>query len=410
MKNSSNIKNTTIELADIFREHIADYQKKYKLHPEHYGVIADILNCRTEYLGGHIEKCDHCKSERYRYHSCRNRHCPKCQTMAKEGWLEARKSELLPVFYFHSVFTLPHEVNPVILCNKRLMLNILFQAVSKTLLQFGKNPENGLGGTLGFIALLHTWDQQLNDHFHLHCLIPGGALSPDKTRWISCSHDFLFPEKALSRVFRGKFISLLEKAYEDNELIFPGNTEPLGTANGFKTIKKKLWSKDWVVKIKDPIDKPENVLEYVGRYTHRVAISNDRILSLKNGKVTFAYKDRDTGLIKRVNIDAVEFIRRFLLHVLPKGFMRIRHYGLLANRWKKGNIGKCRELLGLNPDLPMVIKLSVEEMMFKITGKDITKCPFCLKGTMRKIAVIPERIMGPNAFDVIWSFQIRAAA
>lgn len=281
------------------------------------------------------------------------------------------------------------------------MLNILFRAVSQTLLQFGKNPENGLGGTLGFIALLHTWDQQINDHFHLHCLIPGGALSPYKNKWISCSNDFLFPERALSRVFRGKFIDLFERAYLNNELIFPGKTQIMGTVNGFKGIKKQLWSKDWVIKVKDPIETPENVLEYVGRYTHRVAISNDRILSLKEGKVTFAYKDRDTGLTKTVNIDAVEFIRRFLKHVLPKGFMRIRNYGLLANRCKKVNLGRCRELLGLCPVLPEVIKLSARDMMLKKMGKDITKCPFCLVGTMRKVAVIPDKEMGLNVFNVI---------
>ena len=212
------ISKATVELADIFREHIGEYQRKYKLHPDHYPVINDILNCRTPYLGGHLEKCDHCGSKRHLYNSCRNRHCPKCQSMTKHRWLEARKTELLPVLYFHVVFTLPHELNPLMLCNKRLLLNILFHSVSRSLLQFGESSKNRLGGKLGFIAFLHTWDQQLNDHFHLHCLVPGGVLCSDQSRWIPCTHDYLFPEKPLATVFRGKFMHALQKAYDNNDL------------------------------------------------------------------------------------------------------------------------------------------------------------------------------------------------
>jgi len=389
-----------IEVADILRMHIADYLTKYNMPREHYKIVHDILTCRTAYLGGHMEKCDHCGAERPAYNSCRNRHCPKCQTMTKERWLEARKNELLPVIYFHNVFTVPHEINPVILCNKQVMLAILFKSVSETLLQFGSNPKNGLGGKLGFIAILHTWDQKLNDHFHLHCLVPGGALSPDKDKWISCRNDFLFPDSALSRVFRGKFIDYLEQAFEEEELIFPGNTASLGTSNGFKSCINQLWSKNWVVKIKEPIKRPELVLEYLGRYTHRVAISNDRILSLHHGKVTFAYKNRDTGKRENVSLDAIEFIRRFLLHVLPKGFVRIRHYGFLANRCKKENIKKCRKLLGLSSELPERVEKSVEEIMFHLTGVDIKRCPFCKRGTMRVIAEIPKQT-DHSAFNII---------
>lgn len=380
-----------VEIADIFRKHIGDYLNIYTMPRTHYEVIRDILTCRTAALGGHTEKCDHCGMERQVYHSCRNRHCPKCQTMTKEKWLEARKGELLPVIYFHNVFTLPHEINPVILCNKQVILTILFKSVSETLVQFGSNPKNGLGGTVGFTAILHTWDQKLNDHVHLHCLVPGGALAPDKDRWIPCRNDFLFPDSALSKVFRGKFIDYLTQAFHKGTLIFPGTTESLGTSHGFRKLINKLWSKQWIVNIKDPIKKPEMVLEYLGRYTHRVAISNDRILALKEGKVTFGYKDRDRGVRKTLTLDAVEFIRRFLLHVLPKGFVRIRHYGFLANRCKKEMIKQCRILLGLSPQLPEKTEKSVQEIMLYLTGVDITRCPFCKKGTMRIIAEIPRK-------------------
>ena len=380
-----------VEIADIFRKHIGDYLNIYTMPRAHYDVVRDILTCRTAALGGHIEKCDHCGMERQVYHSCRNRHCPKCQTMTKERWLVARKGELLPVIYFHNVFTVPHEINPVILWNKQVILAILFKSVSETLMQFGSNPKNGLGGKVGFIAILHTWDQKLNYHVHLHCLVPGGALAPDKDRWIPCRNDFLFPGSALSKVFRGKFIDYLTQAFHKGALIFPGTTESLGTSHGFRKLINQLWSKQWVVNIKDPIKKPEMVLEYLGRYTHRVAISNDRILALKEGRVTFGYKDRNRGIRKTLTLDAVEFIRRFLLHVLPKNFVRIRHYGFLANRCKKEMIKKCRILLGLSPQLPERIEKSVQEIMLNLTGVDITRCPFCKQGTMRIIAEIPRK-------------------
>lgn len=400
------INSSNIEVADIFREHIGDYLEKYKIPPSHYEVVHDILSCRTAYLGGHMERCDHCEKERPAYNSCRNRHCPKCQSVTKERWLEKRKAELLPVIYFHNVFTLPHDLNPVILCNKKVMLNILFRSVSETLLQFGKNPENGLGGKLGIITFLHTWDQKLLDHFHVHGLVPGGVISENGDEWIGCKNSYLFPERALSKVFRGKFMDYFEKAYENGELTFHGDTRKHGTATGFKALKSVLWSKQWVVDIEDPIEKPEYVLEYAGRYTHRVAISNYRILGLSDGKVTFSYKNRKKGITETTTIDAVEFIRRFLLHVLPKGFMRIRHYGFLANRCKKDNLRKCRELMVVSPEQDEVVEKTVRELMLQLTGKDIYKCPFCNKGTMRKVSPIPKRT-GQNPYDIIHPPEIR---
>lgn len=397
---TNRIERNHTEVADILHAHIGDYLEKFNMPKEHYKVVNAILSCRTPALGGHIEKCDNCGSEHYAYNSCRNRHCPKCQTMTKETWLSARKSELLPVIYFHSVFTLPHELNPLILCNKKVMLKLLFDSTSETLLQFGANPVNGLGGMLGFITILHTWDQMLNDHFHLHCLVPGGALKLCENRWISCQHDFLFPVQALSKVFRAKYLNYLQQAFEQGSLVFPGSIASLKNVTEFKKIVKKLWSKDWVVYIKEPIKKPEKVLEYLGRYTHRVAISNHRLIALENGKVTFAYKNRQSGKTKTTAIDAVEFIRRFLLHVLPSGFVRVRHYGFMANRCKKENIKKCRVLLGLSDELPEKIKKSVQEMMLKLTGVDITVCPCCKKGTMRIVGEVP-RIRGISVLDMI---------
>jgi len=389
-----------VEVADIFKAHIGDYRERYGIPDEHYKVIGDILSCRTSYLGGHIELCDNCSKQRIAYSSCCNRHCPKCQCLAKERWLEKRKQELLPVCYFHTVFTLPHELNPLILRNKRVLLTILFKSVSETLLQFGLDPRNRLGGKLGAILFLHTWDQKLLGHFHLHCLIPGGVLTVDKNQWVSCPSDYLFPDKALSQVFRGKYMSYLAQAKEQGHLIFPGKTKETGTESGFRTLENDLWSKQWVVHIEDPIDRPEYVLEYVGRYTHRVAISNNRILSLENGDVTFAYRDRKKGTMEEMTIDAVEFIRRFLLHVLPKKFMRIRHIGLLANRWKKDNLRICRNLLGVSDMPQQETNKSVEEMMLKLTGKDITLCPICGKGHFVVSQKIPRRT-GVNPFFII---------
>ena len=393
----------SFEVADILREYIGQYQETFPLFPDHYKIVHNLLSCRTAELGGHIERCDHCGTERISYNSCRNRHCPKCQNMPRERWLDARKAELLPVSYYHSVFTLPHDLNPIILSNKKIMLNILFKAVSQTLLAFGENPKNRLGGKLGFIAILHTWDQHLNVHFHLHCLIPGGVLKTDES-WKPCKRAYLFNVEALSQAFRGKFLDYMTKAYQGGKLKFPGITSPFERPERFKQLKESLYSKKWVVYIQKPIKRPEYVLEYLGRYTHRVAISNHRIVSLRDGMVTFKYKNRDTKRTMSCTITAVEFIRRFLLHTLPKRFMRIRHFGFLSNRHKTDNIKKIRKFLGRSAEGDKIIKQSIEEMMFKLTGIDITLCPRCKKGKMRAVfeilkntrPSIPEIIRPPN--------------
>jgi hypothetical protein len=368
------------EIADIFREFGERYRSKNPLPLTHLKVMHAIEVCRTSYLGGYIEECDHCGFERCAYNSCRNRHCPKCQCLTKARWVEDRKAELLPVPYFHNVFTLPHELNPIALCNKEAIYSILFKAVSETLLAFGRN---NLGGTLGFIAILHTWTQQLLDHIHLHCVIPGGVLSLDKTKWIPSDEDYLFNVEALSIVFKGKFIDYLRKARSRGELEFTGKAAEYETEAGFSRLIRRLRSKGWVVYSKEPFAGPEQVVDYIGRYTHRIAISNNRIVDIKNVEVTFTYRDRkNKGILRLRTVTAEEFIRRFLLHVLPDGFMKIRHFGILANRYKKENIKLCRELLGDNTPTPEPEKKSASELMLDLTGTDITKCPCCNKGKM----------------------------
>jgi hypothetical protein len=376
MTQNIRLKRQQLEVADILHKHIGDYQKSYPLWPEQRKIVSDLVKCRTAYLGGHIEQCNHCGVYRIWYHSCRNRHCPKCQHMPRERWLKKRKADLLPATYYHSVFTLPHELNPIIVNNKKVMLNILFKAVSQTLLAFGKNE---LGAKLGFIAILHTWDQRLNAHFHLHCLVAGGAVSSDGPRWIPCD-SYLFNEEALSLVFRGKFMEHMTCTVLGGKLPFAGS---------YQELKKNLYGKKWVVSVREPIKRPECVLEYLARYTHRVAIANSRLVELKDGHVTFRFKDRKANQVKYETITAVEFIRRFLLHSLPQGFVRIRHYGFLANRNRKDNLAKIRRLLGL-PLLKAEENASIKEMMLQITGIDITLCPCCKKGKMQLIAQIPK--------------------
>jgi hypothetical protein len=378
-----------LELADILREHIGDYQGHYRLFSEHRKIVFDLLNCRTAYLGGHIDRCSHCGVMRIAYHSCRNRHCPTCQHMPRERWLEKRKDEILPTSYFHVVFTLPHELNPVTLNNKPVMLNILFKAASQTLLTFG---ENAFGGRLGFIATLHSWDQKLNAHFHLHCLVAGGAVSKYDSSWAAVKGKYLFNQQALSLVFRGKFINHMKRACQRGDLKF--------AAGQYRKLKTRLYEKRWIVDVRDPVKRPEHVLEYLARYTHRVAIANSRIRMLKDGMVSFIFKNRKKNRTELLTITAVEFIRRFLLHSLPKGFVRIRHYGFLANRNRSKNLCAIRGLMGLS-DPPVKQIASVEEMMHKLTGIDISRCPGCHKGRMQLFLEIPKgRARPPNPLAI----------
>ena len=386
------------EVADIIRLHAKQYCHDHLLPLSHLKVMHSIEICRTAYLGGHVEQCTSCGFQRHAYNSCRNRHCPKCQALTRAKWLEDRKSELLPVAYFHTVFTIPHELNPLALRNKKTVYTILFKAASETLIEFGKN---NLGGQLGFLAILHTWDQKLMDHVHLHCVVAGGALSFDKSRWIATKDNFLFSVKALSIVFRAKFTQHLIKAFHHGDLIFPGNISMLADEKAFLLLVKRVKQKNWIVYCKKPFAGPQQVLDYIGRYTHRVAISNHRMVSIESGMVTFTYRDRkNSNTLKTMTLKVNEFIRRFLLHVLPDGFMRIRHFGFLANRYKKENIQKCREILGWAEQTPVTCEKDYQEHLLELTGIDITLCPCCKNGSMIVVQEIPVQWNGkPQYMD-----------
>ena len=382
----------TCELADIVRRHGPAYRRAHRLPRSHLRVLRAIEVCRTAALGGHRESCAQCGFSRCAYNSCRNRHCPKCQAFAKAQWLEARQVELLPVPYFHNVFTLPHELNPLILCqeqNQRVVLGLLFHAAAETLLAFGRN---NLGGTLGVTMVLHTWDQQLRAHFHVHCLIPGGVLSHDRTQWLPAKPKFLFPVRALSKVFRGKFLNGLRQLYVNGQLVFPAAVAavaPLAKPAAFAALLAELRGKPWVVYSKAPFAGPEKLLGYLGQYTHRVAISNSRLIDVDDHQVRFHFRDRPAGDIRKVaTLPAHEFIRRFLLHVLPEGFTRIRHYGLLAGRHKNELLPRCRQLLGADQPEPVTEK-STADWLLLLFGLDISRCPQCGHQPLQCIELAP---------------------
>jgi hypothetical protein len=380
-----------VELADIFRRYADDYRRSHAVSYEQLKVMHHIEICRTAVLGGHVEQCDQCAFEQIAYNSCRDRHCPKCQTLTKEQWLNDRKAELLPCGYFHLVFTLPHDLNAIILSNKRVTVNILFAAVNQTLQAFAKDPQWKLEGRLGFISVLHTWSQTLIDHFHLHCLIPAGALSLSKDRWIPANDSYLFKITSLAKEFRKRYLKLLSGAYLKDQLIFTKKTAALESKQNFQQLINCVSKKKWIAYAKRPFAGPQQVLDYLGRYTHRVAISNNRIISIDNGRVTFTYKDRQKeDEIKKMTLDADEFIRRFLLHVLPKGLIKIRYFGFLAHTNKKKDIPLIRKLIDPDATLPEKIDESISEMMLRLTGIDISCCPKCKKGKMIRIRNLPK--------------------
>ncbi len=380
-----------LEVADIFRRFGQEYRQRNFLSSEQYKTMRHIEICRTAELGGHVEACDHCGFEHNAYNSCRDRHCPKCQTLVKEQWLNDRKAELLPCPYFHNVFTLPHELNPLILINKKIMLAILFAAAKETLQVFARDPQWRLVGQLGFISVLHTWNQKLLDHFHLHCIIPAGVLSFDKKEWISAREKYLFKVESLAKEFKKRYLRKLEKAHEQEQLRFRGNTSAFANKQSFKRLIQTLRDKQWITYSKQPFGGPEQVLEYLGRYTHRVAITNNRIIEVVGGKVTFNYRDRsDENKVKEMTVKAQEFIRRYLMHILPKGFMKIRYFGFLAHTNKKASIPLLRQLI--NPDAEFTEKMTetIEETILRLTGVDISLCPECGKGQMVCVKVLPN--------------------
>jgi hypothetical protein len=355
--------------------------------------MRSIEACRTAALGGHLEQCDRCGAVRFAYHSCRNRHCPKCQTLAKERWLAARRAELLPVPYFHLVFTLPHALNALAQGNPGLIYGLLFQAAAATLLEFGANPR-WLGGEIALTMVLHTWGQNLNQHLHVHCLVSGGALAPDES-WISPHKGFLFPVKALSKVFRGKYLAALDAVRAAGRLHLTGSQASLSKSGEWQRFLSGLRTHDWVVYAKRPFAGPEQVLNYLGRYTHRVALSNNRLVSLEQGTVRFRWKDYAHGnRRKTMSLKAQEFIRRFLLHILPQGFMRIRHYGLNANRAKAAKLALARAALDTAAP-PATEAETVEQFMLRVAGIDIHRCPLCRQGRLHIVSILAPLTRSP---------------
>jgi hypothetical protein len=386
-----------VELAEVFERHGAAYRAAHPLVPVQYRALRAIAACRTEALGGHIAQCDACGAQRYAYHSCRNRHCPKCQTLAKERWLAARRAELLPVPYFHLVFTLPHALNALAQGNLRLLYNMLFESVSATLIEFGANPR-WLGGEIAATLILHTWGQTLVQHLHLHCLVAAGALHADG-HWIRSRRGFLFPVQALSQVFRGKLLATLTRAFDTSALNLAGPTATLAQARARQRFFSALCEHQWVVYAKKPFGGPQQVLDYLGRYTHRVAISNNRLARIEEARVSFRYKDYARGNRRKVlTLEAGEFIRRFLLHVLPRGFMRIRHYGLLANRAKRLKLAQARSALDQPPPPRPSQPESIEAFWLRVAQRDILQCPHCHAGRMVIIASLHSQLArGPPA-------------
>lgn len=364
-----------------------------------------IVKCRTRALGGHRWRCDDCGHERIAYNSCRNRHCPKCQAQARAQWLNARAADLLPVPYFHVVFTLPEQLGPLALQNPRVAYGLLFRAAWETLRDVAANPKH-LGARIGVLAVLHTWGQNLMHHPHVHCVVPGGGLAPDGSRWVACrgarrgpsGKKFFLPVRVLSRVFRGKYVAMLKEAYHQGKLRFHGRLASMIDPTCFERLLDAAIAREWVVYCKPPFGSPEQVLKYLARYTHRVAIANSRLVDIEDGQVRFRWKNYARGNEWSImNLPAEEFMRRFLMHVLPCGFVRIRHYGLLCNRRRAGDLERCRQLLGTTsapassdisqPSPPLAYSLTGDDASDEPAARDV--CPCCGKHSFRMVEEIP---------------------
>jgi hypothetical protein len=370
-------------VAEVFRQHEQEFLQRWghTLSDRQWQTLRDLGACRTAALGAHLHQCTDCQREVIVYNSCLNRHCPQCGSTARDRWLAAHSEELLPVPYSHVVFTLPHELIPLALQNPRVVYGLLFRAVSQTLLTIAADPKH-LGARLGFLAVLHTWDQRLQAHPHLHCLVPAGGLAFDQTRWIACRHGhFFLPVKVLAAKFRGQFLALLRRAYRRGRLRLSGSLAPLQERKAFDRFTWSLKQKPWVVYAKKPFAGPQHVIRYLAHYTHRVAIANGRLLRSENGQVTFRWRDSAHGnQQKTMTLPALEFMRRFLLHVLPRGFVKIRHFGYLANRERKRALRLCSTLL------PPLSALENQPAPLPARTRDQAKCPYCRQGRLVPLA------------------------
>jgi len=374
-----------LEVADVVRLYAAEYLARYGAvtSTAQRQVLQAVAQCRTAALGGHKSRCDHCGHEELSYNSCRNRHCPKCQGRAQAAWLAARERELLDVPYCHVVFTLPAALSPLTLQNPRVVYSLLFQTVAVTLQTIARDPKH-LGAEIGFLAVLHTWGQTLHHHPHLHCLVPAGGLALDGTAWLPCPKRFFLPVRVLSRFFRRTFLTALRQAAVQERLSLQGQCQRWQSPPAWRQFLTTLQQTEWVVYAKPPLPGPQRVLRYLARYTHRVAITNRRLLACADGQVTFRWKDYQRGNRQRLmTLDAVEFLRRLLLHVLPRGFQRMRHYGLFANGQRKGKLPRCRELLGQVPLPPEETKPAVNAVATASTPPRSDGCPVCRVGRMQ---------------------------
>ena len=387
MKPSIPTKSPQYEVADIFRLYGEEYRSQNRMTKKQHAVMNAIMSCRTSKYGYHIDKCDECGHTEQEFNSCRDRHCPKCQGINRRKWIKGRLKDILPIAYYHVVFTLPHFINPVLSYNKELIYELLFSSSSETLLTLGRNPK-WLGGEMGFYGVLHTWGQTLWQHAHVHYIVPGGALTEDG-QWVEPDNPdtFLFPFDAMSRVFCGKFIEGLKKAYYADQLYFPEDLEYLKCEADFENWVDDFVERNWVVYCKPPFGEAKDVVKYIGRYTHRVAISNSRIIDIKNHQVLFRYKNYKSDRIswEEMSLSAHEFIQRFLIHVLPKGFHKIRHYGYLAN-------GRCKACVSYIKQL-LCQESQIDDLIDDNNDQGV-RCPECGNGLMHPIIIL-------NAFGQI---------
>lgn len=398
-----------ITIGAILYQYGDSYISRHRVSGQEKGLIHLLSSCRTSALGSHFEKCDHCGYTGKAYNSCRNRHCPVCQGKDKLEWMDKRMKELLPVGYYHLVFTLPHKLNLLCLQNKKVMYSLLFKAASQTLLELSKDTRH-MGADIGLITVLHTWGQNMTEHPHLHCIMPAGGLSFDKNHWVHINkkNDFFIHVKVVSKKFRGKFLDLLKQSYRDGELTLKGSLPGIKGAVQFSRFLSPLYRKDWVVNIQAPMGKPEKILEYLSRYVFRIAITDHRILEVKDGKVLFSWKDYRSNTFRKMRLDTDEFIRRFLLHVLPRGFFKVRYYGIFSSRYRKKNIETARKLLEQEAEDKK------EEAMEDGTGQwekqdtiwdEILKliqnyrqpnCPACKKGRMYFAGIVHQAPLEPG--------------
>jgi hypothetical protein len=383
------------ELGDIFSLFGEEYRRKHKLPLQQRKVMFAVEACRTSVLGGHVDSCNSCGHKRISYNSCRNRHCPKCQNLNKEKWIEKLSCNLLPVKYFHIVFTIPSELNRLCLVNQKVLYDILFQSASQTILSLAKD-EKHLGVLSGLVAVLHTWGQNLMDHTHLHTMVPAGGWSEWNGYWKNTKKNFFIHVKVLSKVFRGKFLAAIKTAYKNKQLKFEGEIKSLNQSGNFKNLIDILYKKDWVVYAKEPFKNASGIIKYLGNYTHRIAISNDRIQKIEGDEILFGWKDyRDNSKRKMMSLTAHEFIRRFLLHVLPPGFCKIRYYGILSSRNRNTVLQKCKNAMAIKEAKSKFEGLMWNEVLKIVTGFDVLMCPHCKKGKMIPVGTFLSRRAPP---------------